>query len=415
MSLNPLSTYKGLAPSVYFLFIARTINSLGDFVYPLITMYLTLKLGMNENQTGFFVTLAAIAAGPGVLLGGYLGDRIGRKNIIIGGQLFASILVFVSIFYINTLTVAYLLILSMFFMSVTRPIYNAMLIDLTQNDGERKSAFSLLYLGINIGIAIGPLVAGVFFEDYLKGVFIGISLCTFISTLLIILFVKESRISNNTSEVISNSVESKNSFVVLFKRPILFSFILLSILNFFIYIQYSFSMPLQMNSLFDQKGPALYGSLMTVNAISVIVLTPILNSLTKKMLPILIIAIGALFYALGFGMFYVANIYFLISICTIIWTIGEIMVQTNLNVYIAKHSPASHRGRFNGFLLFIGSLGYSLGPYIMGKYINKFGVNLAWPLIFLIGIVYALSMYVLYYVEKKSTHKKSLTNLKEHA
>lgn len=415
MSLNPLSSYKGLAPSVYFLFIARTINSLGDFVYPLITMYLTLKLGMSENQTGFFVTLAAIAAGPGVLLGGYLGDRMERKKIIIGGQFASSILVLISVFYINTLTIAYLLILSMFFMSITRPIYNAMLIDFTHSDGERKSAFSLLYLGINIGIAIGPLVAGVFFEDYLKGVFIGISICTLISTLLIILFVRESKISNNTTEVNSNPVESKNSFAVLFKRPILFTFILLSIFNFFIYIQYSFSMPLQMNSLFDQKGPALYGSLMTVNAISVIILTPVLNSLTKKILPILIIAIGALFYAIGFGMFYIANIYFVISLCTIIWTIGEIMVQTNLNVYIAKHSPISHRGRFNSFLLFTGSLGYSLGPYIMGKYINNFGVNLAWPLIFIIGIVYAASMYVLYYIEKKFTQKRSITNLKEHA
>ncbi|MGM0890289.1 MAG: MFS transporter [Bacillota bacterium] len=413
MTLNPLSTYKGLSPSVYFLFIARTINSLGDFVYPLITLYLTLKLGMNENQTGTFVTLAAIAAGPGVLVGGYLGDRIGRKSIIVYGQLSSALLILISIFFINTITVAYLLILSMFFMSVTRPIYNAMLIDLTENESDRKSAFSLMYLGINIGIAIGPLLAGFFFESYLKGVFIGIGICTIMSALFVLLYVKETNACANMSEDSQITVERGNSFSILFKRPILFSFILISILNFFIYIQYSFSMPLQMNSLFEDKGPAIYGSLMTVNAISVIVLTPILTTLTKKMLPILIIALGALFYAFGFGMFYFVNIYILISLCTIIWTIGEIMVQTNLNVYIAKHCPPSHRGRFNGFLLFIGSLGYSLGPYVMGMYINNFGVNLAWLLIFVIGVLYALLMYALYYFEKKLIHKKRINSLEE--
>ena len=35
-----------------------------------------------------------------------------------------------------------------------------MIIDLTTQE-NRKTAFSLSYLGINIGVAIGPMVAGI--------------------------------------------------------------------------------------------------------------------------------------------------------------------------------------------------------------------------------------------------------------
>jgi Na+/H+ antiporter NhaC len=48
--------------------------------------------------------------------------------------------------------------------------------------------------------------------------------------------------------------------------------------------------------------------------------------------------------------------YFLLS--TVIWTLGEILQATNTNVYIANHTPISHRGRFNAILpIIIGSGG----------------------------------------------------------
>ena len=86
---------------------------------------------------------------------------------------------------------------------------------------------------------------------------------------------------------------------------------------------------------------------------------------------------------------------------TIIWSLGEILVTTNTNVYIANHTPMSHRGRFNAVIPVIMGAGFALGPLISGNYIRKYGINNIWLAICFLSIVAAVFMYFLYLSEKK--------------
>ena len=52
---------------------------------------------------------------------------------------------------------------------------------------------------------------------------------------------------------------------------------------------------------FGENGAAYYGSVMTINAISVIILTTVILSATRKLTALNSIATGALFYGIGFG------------------------------------------------------------------------------------------------------------------
>ncbi|MCK5566325.1 MAG: MFS transporter, partial [Actinomycetia bacterium] len=63
---------------VYILFFARIINSIGSFVYPLLAILLTLKLGFAEDAAGRITTVAVAAGGIGLLIGGKLSDKFGR-------------------------------------------------------------------------------------------------------------------------------------------------------------------------------------------------------------------------------------------------------------------------------------------------------------------------------------------------
>lgn len=91
--MSLFKTYAGLSRDIYYLCLARTINSTGDFVFSLITLVLTLQMGMNVVSAGIFVSMAALISGPGVLLGGYLSDVMGKKTIIVIGQLLSAILI----------------------------------------------------------------------------------------------------------------------------------------------------------------------------------------------------------------------------------------------------------------------------------------------------------------------------------
>lgn len=53
-SANLFKVYRGLPTAVYAIFLARIVNSLGSFVYPFLTLFLTTKLGMSEAEPGFF-------------------------------------------------------------------------------------------------------------------------------------------------------------------------------------------------------------------------------------------------------------------------------------------------------------------------------------------------------------------------
>ncbi|HCL90742.1 MAG TPA: MFS transporter [Candidatus Atribacteria bacterium] len=405
-----LNHYTKLPKSIYILFFARMVNSMGAFVYPFLTIYLTKTLSLDEGEAGFIVMLAVTAHLPGLLVGGRLADWLGRKKILLLFQGLAAICLIPCAFLNNPFLIPRLLILSAFFHGAAQPASTAMTTDLT-NPGNRKAAFSLLYLGGNIGFAVGPLIAGFLYNNYLMWIFLGDAGTTFASLTLVYLFVKETLPSKEEIEEsfkLENNygrAEKGNLWQVLWKRPALLLFTLISLIYSFVYSQMSFSIPIQVVELFGDKGPKIFGVIMTTNALVVSCLTIIIISLTHKIKPVLNVALAGVLYAIGFGMiFFITGLpWFLFS--TVIWSIGEILVTTNTNVYIANHTPMSHRGRFNAVIPVVMGAGFALGPLISGDYIREYGIKNVWPMIFFLSLAATLFMYILYLSGKKKENK----------
>lgn len=78
---------------------------------------------------------------------------------------------------------------------------------------------------------------------------------------------------------------------------------------------------------------------------------------------------------------------FLVS--TTIWTFGEIVNATNEQVYVANHTPMSHRGRFNAILPLIGGLGFALSSPVTGRVIEGAGLGPAWILLGAVALAVA--------------------------
>lgn len=397
-----LILYTGLPRSVYILFLSRVINCLGNFVFPFLTTYLTLSLSMGAKETGIIITLASLAYLPGSVLGGKLADLLGRKLTMILFQFLSASCLVPCAFLGKSMIIPYLLILNGFFSGGSQPANSAMVADLTDKK-NRQAAFSLLYLGINIGSAIGPLAAGLLYISHLRWIFLGDAATTYISLVLVALFVKESlpqraEPQENLKDTDSEEMAVKGSiFSVLAMKPMLVIFALISAVYSFVYVQQQFSMPMLVNGLFGKtNGPEIYGSLMSVNAIVVITMTTIMINITKNFKPVQNLSFAGVFYAIGFGMMFFIRSYPLFMVSTIMWTIGEILISTNTGVYIANHTPESHRGRFNGIFNVINGLGHALGPVLMGGYIAIFTIRAVWPLIFVIALAGAALMYALY-------------------
>jgi MFS family permease len=378
-------TYRGLPRPVYILFIARIVNRLGDFVKLFLTLYLTRYLGMDEAQTGLIMTLIGAFAIVGTLVGGKITDHGDRKTILIISQILSASIAGFCGFIPDSPMLPWALILFNFFTSAARPANTAMLTDLTTPD-NRGSSFSLLYLGINIGVSVGPLVAGFLFNNFRQWIFWGDSITTFLSVILVIVFIpsikKEEMIVHSEKE----AEEKAHIFSALVKRPILLIYSILLPLTSFVYSQHSFSLPLLLEDILNNDGPRYYGIIMSVNAVTVLVLTPLLTSWLNRIKPLLNMALGQLCYAIGFGMLFFAirsPLFFLLS--TVIWTLGEILNVINSGVFIANHTPINYRGRFSAWFATARTAGHISGPVISGVLLKSFGLSAIWMVTFAIG------------------------------
>ncbi|MEG1131838.1 MAG: MFS transporter [Romboutsia sp.] len=386
--------YKGLPKEIYVLFIGKIVNCIGGFVHPLMSLILVQKIGLSPAQTGLFVTILAACQAPCIILGGKLADSIGRRKVIIVFQLLgACTLVICGIIPTSILT-AKIMILSSCLYSISTPSYDALNADLT-NKSNRKSSYSLLYMGVNIGFAIGPIIGGLLYEKYLPAIFIGDAITTLLSLGLFIKFIKDKNIKQvqENKEVDELEEEVKVSTLKIFlQRPILILFPLVMFLYQFSYGQWGFAVPIQMGEIFGANGAKLYGLLGGFNGIIVILFTPILTSITKKHNIINVMSLGGIMYAICYLIIGLATnmIFFFAGIFAL--TIGEVLIAINSATFIANNTPSSHRGRVSSILPLISGAGYSVGPMVMGALMDYSGNFIAWMIVTLVSVIGSILM-----------------------
>ena len=431
---NPLAMYKGLPRPVYALFAATVVNGAGIFVFPFLTLFLTRSLGMDTRQAGNFMFFTSIAYLPGAILGGKLADRYGRKIVAVGAQLLAASVyipcgILVKLGYAVTYTGSYadgfggaagmsvvvlipaLILVNVIFDGFADPARMAMHTDLTTPE-NRQAAFSLNYIGHNLGFAIGPLIAGFLFNHAPQWLFWGNAFAVAAATTLVVLFVPETKPSHEAIQksLLTDSTEKAHVGGLLSAaatRPMLLVFVFLNAWFGLVYAQHRFALPLQTGDLFGPSGATLYGGLMTMNALLVLVFTVPIIAMLKKVRPVINVALAGGLFAVGFGMLAFTRhpAWFFVSV--FIWTMGEIINATNADVYIANHTPMSHRGRFNSILPFLGGFGWALATPVGGNIIHGAGMGTLWLVMFGVAGLASIGLLVLDRAECRSLRRKA--------
>lgn len=402
-----VNQYAGLPRTVYILAIGKMINCIGAFITPLMSLILIQKIGLSVTEAGFLVSFATIIQMPFMILGGKLVDTIGPKKVIVIFQTIAAMIFILCAFLPTNRILIYLLITQSCFAALTTSCFDAIVGNITNAD-NRKSSFSLIYMGLNLGYAIGPTLGALMFEKHLSWLFLGDGLTTLICVLLIAKFVKENEYNNELIErpVLEERVEG-STLKILFERPALIIFMFTTLLVHFVYAQFNFTMPIQLNEMFGSvDGPVFFGLLCSLNGIVVIVSTPIITAVTKKVQLINAMAGGVFLYAVFFGLCGFSNMKWQFVCIVIIITIGEVLMSINFGTYVANLTPSSHRGRVLSIIPIIRGIGYALSSSVMGLLITGIGMQKSWMIVSLIGSIAVLLMYFLRWVPVKIKTKE---------
>jgi MFS family permease len=104
----------------------------------------------------------------------------------------------------------------------------------------------------------------------------------------------------------------------------------------------------------------------------------------------MMIAIGALLYGMGFGMYGFVSSFPMFAVAMAVLTIGEMIATPTSQAIVAKLSPEQMRGRYMALFGYSWGISYAIGPYLAGMIMDNFNPNFLWYACLLIGSISAV-------------------------
>ena len=193
------SMYSHLPREIYVLAFGKVMTSMGALIWPMLTLIMSEKLGLNGQTIGLYMMIFSMFMGPFYLLGGKMADKYNKKHIIVTFDLIGNSLYFVCAVLPMSMTTLYLLAIASLFQAMEQPAYDALIADLTTYK-DRERAYSLNYLSMNLGLVLAPTIGGILFNHYLSLSFFINGLADISSTLLLLIFIKNVKVTDQDDE-----------------------------------------------------------------------------------------------------------------------------------------------------------------------------------------------------------------------
>lgn len=352
------------------------INSFGgSMVFPLFTLYFTQKFGISVAQAGWLVVLFTVGGLIGGPLGGWLADRIGRKGVMIFS------LVAEAIFSLGMALAPTLpwLILAIVGFGLTVPMFwpasSAMIADLVKPD-KRAGAYGLIRVAANLGVAFGPLVAGLLLavqqqpdgstppNAYLP-LFVMDAATSLIFAYIIWRRLRESRPQGPPQAIEEKASARGGGYGRVFRDSPFMIFVILYGVIGIVYSQMNTTFGIYLTRTFHYQASA-YTAMLATNAAMVVLFQFPLARWVDQQDRSAMLALGAALYGIGFGLIGFAASLPLFWIAVVILTIGEMVIVPAAQTVTADLAPADMRGRYQAAFGLINNFFYGFGPVIGG-------------------------------------------------
>lgn len=390
--------YRGLRKEIYVLCFGRVVTNLGAMVWPMLTMILSQKMGLDASTIAVLMVVSTCVIMPANLLGGRLADRYNKKTIIVCCDCVSVAGYFAcALLPLGYATIA-LMLLAGILQGMEHPAYDALTADLTATK-DRERAYSLLYLCANLGLVLSPTIAGMLFKNYLWLSFLISGIAIGCSTVLIFFFIRDISPEPDESEAAAyqRGRDRESLWSILRENRLVLLYLVITSLYYAAYGQYNFLMPLDMGRVHGADGAVIFGTVSSLNCIVVVVFTPFITRIfrtmteTKKLFTAqLLVAAGYLLFLALLGF---VPIYYL---AMLLFTWGEIFGTIAGGPYLSSRIPASHRGRINGVSSVIGAVIGGVGDLAAGRVYDTAGSTAAWIFVLsLLGVAAILCVVLI--------------------
>ena len=366
----------------WILFGGAFINRFGTFVSIFLLLFLR-DLGYSIGTAGLVIAGYGFGSLIASALGGFLADRLGRKNTITL-SMFSSAATMVMLSQARSLPALAVLT---FFAGVTtefyRPASSALLADLVPPE-HRVTGYAIYRLAINAGFAVGPAVAGFLADRSFLYVFLGDAATSVVFGIIAFFMLPEGVRTRKNEEV------PGQGWALVLKDRNLLLLCLSSVLATFVYGQVETGLPLHVKD--SGLSNSDFGLLVSLNGLLIVLVELPISAWTRKRKPQPMMALGIMLTGVGFSLTAFAHDAPLLAMTVIVWTIGEMVHAPVALAYVAGIAPRRLRGRYQGTFSSSYGVAFTVAP-ILGTGLYSVSPNALWATCFVLGTIGALVVW----------------------
>jgi MFS family permease len=353
---------KKYKTQIWLLFWGTLFSSTGiALVWPFLTIYIREQLDVPLTTITLLFTFQSITGFVATALVSPIMDRLGRKWPMVLALVASSLTMIVMSHASALWHWALLLPLYTVQNTVFRIGSYTMIADLVQPE-RRSEVYALLRMGNNVGIAAGPALGG-----FLVAVAYALSFYLAAAVQIVIAVM----IGRVIAETLPAS--SPDDDLVIARPgygPLLRDHAFLTTWGLYILVQIANAMVFVLLGLYVKENFGIpenrYGFIVGVNATMVVLLQYTVTRGSNRYPALHVIALGALLYAVGLGVFGVAGGFAAFLAGMVVMTLGELLLVPTATALVANIAPPDMRARYMGTFSLSFRIGAGIGPVVGG-------------------------------------------------
>ncbi|MGW0465825.1 MFS transporter [Streptomyces sp. NPDC003027] len=384
---SAVATVSGLPRGFWWLWLSTLVNRTGAFVLTFLSLYLTQELGHSAWFAGLVVALHGLGGVAGSPLGGMLTDKWGRRPTMVTMHLAAAASTAALALVTSAWGIAVVVLLMGVAMQAVRPSINATIADMVPENDLRR-AYALNYWALNLGFAIAALGGGAAIFLGYRSLFVVDAVATVLCALIVFLRLPETR-PDARRDTAGKVVEEKRVSVLTVLRDAPFrTLLLLNLLVCLVFTAPWIGLPLSMAE--QGLSPGSYGAVIAVNGVVIVGFQLLVNKVTDKRSPAMLLTVSSLLFAVGTGATALAGSPVVFAATVVVWTIGEMVhVPTNAAA-TARLAPEHARGRYQGVMGMSWAVAGFVAPILAGWVVDGPGPDVLWAACAVIGSLAAI-------------------------
>ncbi|MEU5788123.1 MFS transporter [Micromonospora purpureochromogenes] len=395
------ATAGGLPATFWYLWAGLLVNRAGAFAVLFLSLYLTAARGASESLAGAVVGAYGAGGAVGVLLGGVLADRWGRRATLLAAHLSAAGLMVGLAFSRHLAVIAALAALVGIAHSMPSPAFVAAIVDVVP-EHRRSRAFNLQFWAFNLGMAVASLLAGLLAEASFLALFLVDAAATLAAAALIAWKVPETLPRRHSGPAGSRPDEAGRAVgdpvtegvgrsrppglhTALTDRTFLV-FVGLTFVLAVLTMQTSTIMPLAMRA--DGLSPSAYGTVVALGGALIVVGQLFVPGLIDRRRAHRVLALSTGLLAVGFGALAVADQLWVYLAAAVVWTVGSMLAAPPNAQINADLAPPELRARYQSVFYLTFPAASFVAPTLGGVSLQYLGER-HWLVVAALGLLAA--------------------------